>query len=67
MLGAEIIANTLKSIGVEKVFLFPGGTIAPLLDALVKEGIEYICPRKKRVCTMGGKIENRLFHSVSLH
>jgi acetolactate synthase-1/2/3 large subunit len=43
MLGAEIIAKTLKSIGVKRVYLFPGGTIAPLLDALVKEGIDYIC------------------------
>lgn len=43
MLGAEIIAKTLKSIGVNRVFLFPGGTIAPLLDALIKEGIDYIC------------------------
>lgn len=37
MLGAEIIAKTLKSIGVKRVFLFPGGTIAPLLDALVND------------------------------
>jgi acetolactate synthase-1/2/3 large subunit len=43
MLGAEIIAKTLKLIGVRRVFLFPGGTIAPLLDALIKERIEYIC------------------------
>jgi len=48
MLGAEIIAKTLKSIGVKRVFLFPGGTIAPLLDALVKEGIEYICARNEQ-------------------
>lgn len=43
MLGAEIIAKTLKSVGVNRVFLFPGGTIAPLLDAFIKEGIDYIC------------------------
>ena len=48
MLGAEIIAKTLKSLGVEKVFLFPGGTVAPLLDALTKEGIEYICARNEQ-------------------
>ena len=48
MLGAEIIAKTLKSVGVKRVFLFPGGTIAPLLDALVKEGIEYICARNEQ-------------------
>lgn len=29
MLGAEIIAKTLKSLEVKRVFLFPGGTIVP--------------------------------------
>ena len=48
MLGTEIIAKTLKPLGVKKVFLFPGGTIAPLLDALVKEGIVYICTRNEQ-------------------
>jgi acetolactate synthase-1/2/3 large subunit len=48
MLGAEIIAKTLKSVGVKRVFLFPGGTITPLLDALVKEGIGYACARNEQ-------------------
>lgn len=48
MLGAEAIAETLKSLGVEEVFLFPGGTIAPLLDALVKTGIRYVCTRNEQ-------------------
>ncbi|MCW3987436.1 MAG: thiamine pyrophosphate-binding protein [Candidatus Bathyarchaeota archaeon] len=48
MLGAEIIAKTLKSLEVKRVFLFPRGTIAPLLDALAKEGIEYICARNEQ-------------------
>jgi acetolactate synthase-1/2/3 large subunit len=48
MLGADIIAKTLKSVGVKSVFLFPGGTIAPLLDALIKEGIDYICTRNEQ-------------------
>jgi len=47
-IGAKIIAKTLKSIGVKRVFLFPRGTIAPLLDALIKEGIEYICARNEQ-------------------
>jgi len=38
-----MIAKTLKRLGVERVFVFPGGTVAPLLDALIKEGIEYFC------------------------
>lgn len=48
MLGAEIIAKTLKNLGVNSIFLFPGGTVAPLLDALVKEGIGYVCARNEQ-------------------
>lgn len=48
MINAEIIAKTLKSAGVRRVYIFPGGTIAPLLDALIKEGIEYICTRNEQ-------------------
>jgi len=46
--GASIIAKALKDLGVIKVFLFPGGTIVPLLNALVKEGIEYVCTRNEQ-------------------
>ena len=48
MTNAELIAKTLKSAGVKRVYIFPGGTIAPLLDALIKEGIEYVCPRNEQ-------------------
>lgn len=48
MLGAKIIAKTLKSVGVKRVFLFPGGTITPLLDALINERIEYVCARNEQ-------------------
>ena len=46
--GAAIMALALKDLGVKRVFLFPGGTIAPLLDELVKIGIEYICLRHEQ-------------------
>ena len=63
MLGAEVIASTLKSPGVDRVFVFPAGPVAPLLDALAKAGISYFCPRKeqgaKRIpCVMAEKIAN---------
>lgn len=48
MLGAEIIVKNLNALGVKKVYLYPGGTIAPLLDALVKEGIGYLCARNEQ-------------------
>jgi acetolactate synthase-1/2/3 large subunit len=43
MNGASIIAQALKNVGIDRVYLFPGGTIAPLLDELTKIGIDYIC------------------------
>ena len=46
--GAKIIASALKDLGVKRVFLFPGGTIAPLIDELVQVGIEYICMRHEQ-------------------
>lgn len=48
MIGAKIIANALKDLGIERVYLYPGGTIAPLLDELVNIGIEYICSRNEQ-------------------
>ena len=48
MSGAEIIAKILKKMGVRKVFVFPGGTVAPLLDALLKEKIKYFCARNEQ-------------------
>jgi len=48
MLGAEIIAKTLHELNIKVVYLYPGGTIAPLLDELVKAGIEYFCARNEQ-------------------
>lgn len=48
MNGAEAIAKAIRQTGLKRVFTFPGGTIAPLLDALVKENIEIICARHEQ-------------------
>ena len=48
MTGAEFIAKNFKDQGLKRVFTFPGGTIAPLLDALVKAGIEIVCARHEQ-------------------
>lgn len=40
MLTAEWVARTCREIGVSRVFLYPGGTIAPLVNACIKYGIE---------------------------
>jgi acetolactate synthase I/II/III large subunit len=48
MLGAEIISKSLKSSGIRRVYFYPGGTIAPILDSLLKEGIEIICTKNEQ-------------------
>ncbi len=48
MLGAEIIAIILRHAGIKRVFLFPGGTIAPVLEALRNEGIDLFCSRHEQ-------------------
>ncbi len=46
--GALSMARVMKDQGVERVFTFPGGTIAPLYDALSQVGIEIICARHEQ-------------------
>lgn len=48
MTGADVIANIFKNHGLKRVFTFPGGTIAPLFDALVRHGIEIVCARHEQ-------------------
>jgi acetolactate synthase-1/2/3 large subunit len=47
--GAETIVETLVNHGVKHVFIFPGGTIAPILDVIEKQtDIKIICPRNEQ-------------------
>lgn len=48
MNGAGIVAGRIKLQGLTKIFTFPGGTIAPVYDALVREGIDIICTRHEQ-------------------
>lgn len=48
-LGAHTIVESFKRNGVTKVFIYPGGTIAPILDIIEKEtNIEIVCPRNEQ-------------------
>ena len=38
-IGAELVAQAVRAAGLDTVFLFPGGTIAPVIDALGRAGI----------------------------
>lgn len=47
--GAEQIAASLRRHGITHVFLFPGGTIAPIINAIeTKTSIEIVCPRNEQ-------------------
>ena len=45
---AEIIMSFLRKRGIKKIFVYPGGTIAPLIDAADKEGLEIVCARNEQ-------------------
>jgi acetolactate synthase-1/2/3 large subunit len=47
--GAEIIINTLKGLGVDTVFGYPGGAVLPIYDALFKQDdIKHILVRHEQ-------------------
>jgi len=43
MIVADYFARELLSRDISKIFVYPGGTIAPLIDACLKVGITYEC------------------------
>ncbi len=46
--GAQVVAKALKDFGITTVYLYPGGTIAPLLNEFVELGIHYVCARNEQ-------------------
>lgn len=48
MNGAGVVAGFIKGQGLTKVFTFPGGTIAPVYDALVRQGTDIVCARHEQ-------------------
>jgi len=46
--GADYIAHAIARRGLSEVFVYPGGTIAPILDALRLEGIEFFVSRHEQ-------------------
>lgn len=47
--GAQKIVDAFIANGVERVFIYPGDTIAPILDVIeFKSKIEIICPRNEQ-------------------
>jgi len=46
--GAELVIDTLKRLGVETVFGYPGGAILPIYDALYGSGIRHVLTRHEQ-------------------
>jgi len=46
--GAEAVARALREEGVERLFLFPGGTIAPTLNAWIDGGGAFVVARHEQ-------------------
>ena len=48
MTGADYIAQKIAGAGIEEVFVYPGGTIAPILDALRIQGVANFVSRHEQ-------------------
>lgn len=48
--GADIVARTLESLGVKRIFTLSGNHIMPLFDALVSTNIEIVHVRHEAAC-----------------
>ncbi|HEX4177694.1 MAG TPA: thiamine pyrophosphate-binding protein, partial [Rhizomicrobium sp.] len=47
--GADLVLEAFLRHHVRNVFIYPGGTIAPILDRIEKRsGIEIVCPRTEQ-------------------
>jgi len=48
MIGADAIVDSFIRNEIGRVFMFPGGTIAPILDVAIRRGIEIVCTRHEQ-------------------
>jgi len=48
MTGADAIVDSFVHNEIKRLFLFPGGTIAPIVDVAIRRGIEIICTRHEQ-------------------
>lgn len=50
--GAQVVVETLKALGVDTIFGYPGGAVLPIYDELFKsEGIHHILVRHEQAAT----------------
>lgn len=46
--GAHAIVHVFKEHGIERLYVYPGGTIAPILDCAKQEDMEIFCARHEQ-------------------
>lgn len=46
--GADVIADAFARHGLTRIFVYPGGTIAPVLDLMAGRGIDIFCSRHEQ-------------------
>ena len=44
-LGADAVADVFERHGITRLYVFPGGTIAPIFEASIARGIEIFTAR----------------------
>lgn len=58
--GAHVIVETLWKLGSRRIYLFPGGTIAPILDVAVTRNMELVVSRHEQAAGFMAMAEARL-------
>ena len=48
MIGADAIVQSFIRHDVKRLFVFPGGTIAPILDVALQQGLQIVCTRNEQ-------------------
>jgi len=64
--GADIVARTLVSLGVKKIFTLSGNHIMPLFDALISTDIELVHVRHEAACVHMADAWGRLTGEVGV-
>jgi acetolactate synthase-1/2/3 large subunit len=60
MLGSQAIIKSIAAHGLKRIYVFPGGTIAPLLDEALKQDMQIFCGRHEQGAGYAALAEARL-------
>ena len=62
MIGADVIVEAFLAHQVERLYVYPGGTIAPILDSAKRQGVEVFCGRHEQGAGYAALAAARLTH-----